>query len=190
VVSFREASDRLRDELQEHKRLEELIKHARDDLVTALRARKLAAWGKRHNRRSEPSEYEAIPASVFLDELVSITEWGAVGPDPEHPTALFKYRGPTFREVRFYTADVINVWPRWKGGEAAARRTSARESELERWLAQQMRAAPNAPRSKPTMKEEANLAKLKFSERGFNRAWAKAVQRSGATCWSRPGRKS
>jgi hypothetical protein len=87
---------------------------ARSELLEALRASRLAAWGKLDTRQGQANpaaRYQAVPASVFIDELVSVTEWGTVSADPEHPTAIHNYRGPSFRDVRFYSSEVMDVWP-------------------------------------------------------------------------------
>jgi len=85
VVPFGEAADLLREELEAVARYNAHVEEARQELITALRARTLVAWGKRDARRGEPNpaaEYEAIPQNLFLDDLVSVSEWGTVGPVP------------------------------------------------------------------------------------------------------------
>jgi hypothetical protein len=112
-VRFGDAVELLRADLEAHRRHDELIGQARVELLEALRSRKLTAWGKRDLRRGEPhpaAEYETVPVTLFLDELVTLTEWDTIGADPDHPTAIYKYRGPSFRDVRFYAADVVQLW--------------------------------------------------------------------------------
>jgi hypothetical protein len=114
TVSFRDAAGILREELEAFQQHSEQIEQARHNLIEALRAETLTAWGKRDARRGEPNpaaQYEAIAGSLFLDDLVSLTDWGTIGADPDHPTAIFNYHGPTFRDVRFYSAEVSKIWP-------------------------------------------------------------------------------
>jgi hypothetical protein len=193
AVSFQAAGGILREKIEALQRYSAQIGRARPDLMETLRAGTLTAWGKRDARRGEPNpaaQYEAVVASVFLDELVSLTEWDTIGPESEHPTAIFTYRGPTFREVRFYAADVLQVWPERKVGEAKVVATIASERKLVDWLTKLMRTNPKSPMSKAATKRAATATGLHFSERAFSRAWAGAVQDSGSTSWSVPGPKS
>ena len=124
---------------------------AKRDLLEALRAGELSGWGKRDTRRGEPNptaEYEAINKEIFLNELVGITERGTVGADPEHATAIFKYLGPSFSEVRFYSAEVLRVFPARKTSEEARTGTIASERKLVEWLTELMRSKPHNPMSK------------------------------------------
>jgi hypothetical protein len=114
LVTYAELAKRLRAELQTEAEDEAQIERARQELLEALRAARLTAWGKPNTRQGQPNplaQFEAIPASVFIDEAVSITEWATVSADPNHPTAIYSYHGPTFREVRFHSAEVLTVWP-------------------------------------------------------------------------------
>jgi hypothetical protein len=194
VVSFREAATLLREEIDARHRYESQINEARQNLMVALRAGTLRAWGKRDARRGEPNpaaEHEAVAVSLFLDELVALTEWDTIGPDPEHPTAIFTYRGPTFRDVRFYTIDVLHSWPIQQLREATSTTTTvAGERRLTEWLIALMRTNPDSPRSKAATKAAATAAGLQSGERPFSRAWTTAIRESGATSWARPGRKS
>lgn len=73
----------------------------------------------------------------------------------------------------------------------AAAQTVAGERRLAEWLTALMRSLPNQPRAKSVVKVEAKEeARLSFSGKGFDRAWAEAVRASGASAWSRAGRKS
>ena len=105
----------LRDGLDEHQRCGIQTDQAKRDLIDAAPRRIVEDLGKaRHTARRQANpaaQYEAVEFSLFLDELVSATEWGTIGPDPEHPVAFLNYLGPTFREARLYTADVLRLWP-------------------------------------------------------------------------------
>jgi hypothetical protein len=133
IVTFREAAGILQSELEAFRLFNVRTDEAKRELVDALPAGKLTAWGKRDTRRGQPdpsAQHEAILASVFLDELVSVTEWGTVGADPEHPTATFEYHGPAFRDVRFYADDVTRLWPGRTSGKATEGGTQIAPPEL------------------------------------------------------------
>lgn len=73
----------------------------------------------------------------------------------------------------------------------AEAQTAAGEGRLAEWLTALMRKSPNHPQAKSEVKAEAKeRARLHFSGRGFDRAWAAAVKASGAHAWRKAGRKS
>jgi len=114
LVTYSELAATLRAELETLADENRRIGEAQHALMEELRASRLTAWAKRDIRRGEVNPaavHEAVPFSIFMDELVVVTEWGTIGPDPEHPTAIFRYHGPQFRDVRFATADVLAIWP-------------------------------------------------------------------------------
>ncbi len=72
LVTYAELAARLRAELETGAKEEAQIERARRKLLEALRAAKLTAWGKLDTRQGQPNpaaQYEAIPASIFIDEL-------------------------------------------------------------------------------------------------------------------------
>lgn len=128
-VSFRELAVMLRAELVAIAKDDARISKARHSILELLRASKLSAWGKRetHSRVPgsqrpgevtyvqvggflSPEQHEKIDAAIFMDDRITITEWGDVGPDPEHFAASYEHHGPRFREVRFRTSEVLAVW--------------------------------------------------------------------------------
>lgn len=123
LVSFAEAAKMLHDDLDEIRRSDIQTDHAKQDLIQALRIGTIRIWAKRDSRRGQANpaaQHEAVDISLFLDELVSVTEWGTIGPDPEHPVATFRYRGPTFREARLYSSDVLRLWAERQTGPISA----------------------------------------------------------------------
>lgn len=66
---------------------------------------------------------------------------------------------------------------------------AAAETRCRRWLVEEMRAGPDAPRSKEEMAAEAS-ARFGVKGRAFVRAWGAAAQEAATPAWSRPGRKS
>jgi hypothetical protein len=114
LVTYSELAVRLREELEKAARDSTRMVLARQELLEALRASKLTAWGKPktgRGLRNSGAPYERIPASIFIHDWVSVTEWGDVDGDPEDLTATFEYHGPRYSDIRFYTSDVMNVWP-------------------------------------------------------------------------------
>lgn len=114
LVTYSELAAMLRAELETLADDNRRVEPAQQELLEALRASRLTAWGKRDisGGKEDPSAvYEAVPATIFMDDRWVVTEWGSIGPDPEHPTAWYHQHGPRFREVRFLTTDVLRVWP-------------------------------------------------------------------------------
>lgn len=184
VISFREAAAMLRADMERLERDEQQIEQAKPELMKALRSGSLPIWGKKDlpGRKENPAaQHERIDPAVFLDERVTFTDWDTVGPDLEHPTAHLKYHGPTFRDVKFYTSDVVRLWP-------PKPKPMATERTLTEWLISFMRTR-ESPLPKDKTKEAATQARLTFSARGFNRAWAEAVGVTGKMDWSAGGRR-
>lgn len=110
-------------ELEAMKRDERLLRQAKHDLLEHLRSSKLTAWGvleMSRDRRNPAATHEAIPLTVFMSDLVAVTERNTVSADLEHPTAQFDRRsGPDYREVRFQTAEVLALWPVIRGPQGS-----------------------------------------------------------------------
>jgi hypothetical protein len=106
LVTYREAADMLRAEITTDRQLELQIERAMAELIDALRGRKLVAWGKRNAPLGRPdgtAVHDHIPAALFLDERMELTEWGTL----ETP---FGHRHPGYSDVYFYTKDVLGIW--------------------------------------------------------------------------------
>ena len=86
----------------------------------------------------------------------------------------------------------VEVFERWAdpSEDVAGSLTSAHEFRLKGWLTKEMKAQPNAPKSKAEMQAAAKAAGLTFTTRGFNRSWSEAALRAETPKWSKPGRKS
>lgn len=126
LVSFQELVVMLRADIDAAENHNANIERARHSLLEALRQSKLTAWGKNgaHPRESgsilpasityvmagrviTTPEYEVIPSAVFMDDHVTITERDEVGGHP----GWHEYRGPTYRNVRFLSSEVLGIWP-------------------------------------------------------------------------------
>jgi hypothetical protein len=68
--------------------------------------------------------------------------------------------------------------------------TKGAEMRLQVWLVDKMRAKPDQPPGKESIKQQAEKAGHSVGVRAFQRAYAHAVLQTGATKWSGSGRKS
>jgi hypothetical protein len=101
-------------------------------------------------------------------------------------------RSHEFKDVRVNRAGFLQ----WCGPTVAESRPSPSETapssgdraKLRKWLVEQMKSAPDKPRPKSSMKREA-AGLFKVSDRSFNAVWTEAVKESGASNWSKPGRR-
>jgi hypothetical protein len=186
VLSFRELSEMLREELNAYGASHDLLRKAAQDLLQKCRLKALVLWGRRNAPNGTPNpaaEFEQIPLKILLDDNVAIANWDTLEANPEDQAALLQYRGPTFRDVRCCTEAVIRLWP-------AHTHTIADERKLVDWLTGLMRSNPDAPMTKAAARRLASNKQFNFSKRGFERAWVAAVKDSKAMRWSQPGRKS
>ena len=147
-------------------------------------------------RMREPeSEFVPIPASTFLNEQLAFSGDGNLIqrlPKLEREFPDIGLRGstvdpsfPIYLDVRVEAAGLQGVWR-----TTAPNSTRGAEHRLQEWLEGKMRAAPNDSPGKPVMTMQAKQAGYPTSGRGFDRAWLRAVDATGAKAWSGPGPKS
>lgn len=74
--------------------------------------------------------------------------------------------------------------------EARSAATAAGEVGLQKWLEAEMRASLEVSPGKDEMMRRAEERGHIFSEEGFIRCWGLAIKATGASAWSKPGRKS
>jgi hypothetical protein len=151
------------------------ITQAEADLRDAVSKGRITAYA----RRVGEEENAAIPALALSRRDRKITEAGNI---------IAGAGVPEWTDVQFRAEDVLAIWPAERRQEAA--QTAAAETRMKGWLVEQMKAAPNAPTSKPEMRKRAEAAGHVVSDRAFIRAWPIAVKEANAPAWSRPGRKS
>jgi hypothetical protein len=135
LVTYAELVEALRTEVETERDESQRIDLARSELMEALRESRLTAWAKRDLRRGEADPaavHEAVPANIFMDDAVVVTTRDQIGPDQDHPDAWYRYHGPHFRDVKFYSAEVLKVWPLTPMIEAPAGPDVARDSPPER----------------------------------------------------------
>jgi hypothetical protein len=114
LVSYAEVANLLGEEIEKLEADNEKIRLAKQDLLEALRSSKLHVWAKREvkpNTLNPSAQFEKLLGSAFMDDCLTLNNWGTVGADPERPMARYHYQGPTYREARFQTNDVLAVWP-------------------------------------------------------------------------------
>jgi hypothetical protein len=119
IVSFGEAVTTLREELEEARRWDARTDQGLEDLVHSLRLRAIEIWAKRDLPRGQENpaaQYEAVDSSLFLDESIVVRKGGTIEPGSDTLGAIFDYRGPTFRDARLYTKDVLRLWPAQRQG--------------------------------------------------------------------------
>ena len=81
--------------------------------------------------------------------------------------------------------DVRRIWP-----ESPSTHNIAQETELKKWLVEQMKAAPNAPRPKATMKKEAeDKFGREIGGREFDRVYNAAASEAETPAWTQAGRR-
>jgi len=157
--------------------------------------------------------HERVPPEFFANPLAMILrdDWVTGGLDGSMQDYV-DWKGPDWGVIRFRREEVFRFWP--PAGRPAspphvgtdpmaaepltaetaaaapmAGTTTADENRLYRWLTDKMRATPNGPMTKAAIKVAATNEGLRFSLRGFDRVWARAVRDSGAVSWSMPGRR-
>ena len=101
-------------------------------------------------------------------------------------TGRDEYETPDPSDV-LLSADHFETWRR---PNKQRPHTIGNETRLVARLTELMLAAPDTPRSRKKIKEELALEKIPWSDRGFSRAWAKALQASGAIAWGMAGRRN
>jgi hypothetical protein len=191
-------SAELEQDIKTHTTVYTALDRAQREMIAAVREERLELFGHKAkgDRQSDPSAVaEKVEAVLFLGpRTIDLDGW--VREDSQLPIEEWAgYRGPYYDRAHFRTREVLALWPEQIPPERVIPEvqpggTAAQEAELTKWLASQMAAGPNTPRSKDLMKEAAGAAGMKFSGRAFERAWHAAVQESGASAWSAPGRKS
>jgi hypothetical protein len=93
--------------------------------------------------------------------------------------------------LRVKRDQVLARWPApSKTGKAAQPTTVGAENQCRRWLTSIMKDAPNKPRPKRAVGEEALTKFPGLAKRGFDRAWDAAIRESNATKWRAPGPRS
>ena len=137
----------------------------------------------RNQRLAFDCSYELIDRLPFLDRHFDAHGLHGSDADPEFPL---------YHEVMIEAAGLREAWgiTTERSGGTAINHPITSERKLQAWLEAEMLASPERSPGKPVMRERAVGSKHTFSGEGFNRAWANAVAATGATEWTRAGRKS
>jgi hypothetical protein len=188
----------LEQDIRTHTTVYAALDRAQREMITAVREERLELFGHKAkgDGHSDPSAVaERVEAVLFLGpRTIDLDGW--VREDRQLPIEEWAgYRGPYYDRLHLRTSKVLALWPERAPRESDVSTippagTAAQETSITKWLVSRMTAAPTVPRSKEAMKEAARSAGVNFSGRAFERAWLAAVQESGASAWSKPGRKS
>jgi hypothetical protein len=162
---------------------ERLLGETLSEIHQALRAGEIHAYGI---SGSDPTVREIPRVTWFAYEIWYELRNGLIHLHVVREGADFPDYSLT--HLRLDRREVISRWP--APGQAAVIPSSAgAEYECVGWLRELMGSSPHGPRQKSNVKAEALQKFPKLSDRGFDRAWTRAITESGADDWSRPGRR-
>jgi hypothetical protein len=183
-------AEQLAEDIRTESGLLAAIDQAQSQVISLVRDEKLSAFGRRaiRERQSDPTAvHEKLDPMLFLGpRTIDLDGW--VREDTNLPFKETQgYKGPYFDLIRFRTDDVTRIWPAPRAGKAT---TKAIGVTFTKWLTEQMRASPTMPVAKVAVQQAAHAAGFSVSGRAFARAWANAVEASGAMRWSGPGPRS
>ena len=112
-------------------------------------------------------------------------DWRTSGGD-----CLENRKGPHTVRLMVLARQVMECFPAIQAeATSQMRATVAGEGLCEAWLIQMMKDAPDEPsQSKAALLEQA-VTEFNISQRGFLRAWDRAIHASNAMAWRQPGRR-
>jgi hypothetical protein len=115
LVSYADVAAELRVEMESNRCARILLDQATRDLIEALRAEQIIAYGQEDLPDGQPNKnarHDPIPFNVFIHPVVTVTLWNTVAADANAPIAEWAARRkPNYTDVRFKTADVLALWP-------------------------------------------------------------------------------
>jgi hypothetical protein len=161
-------------------------KRAISDLLSALRSGKLIAHGLFEGERI-PHPIETALWSTF-EIVVKPTMFAGhtLLPTSGRPVAIAQSMGPPQTQLLRSTvpaAKVRKLWP-------AAKPTAAAEKRCQEYLVAEMQESlDRAPKPKRELFADCQVRFPGLSGRGFERAWADAIRRTGAVGWAKAGRR-
>jgi hypothetical protein len=106
LVTHSELATTLRSEMEIRAVENRALHRARLALTEALAAGRLVVWAK----YGFSAAHDAVPANIFMDRFITITEWGDICRYPRSATEGYLGR-LRFRDARFRTREVLAVWP-------------------------------------------------------------------------------
>jgi hypothetical protein len=178
------------------------------DLVPHLRSGKLTAFLiDPEDAREEP---EKVRTDLFVRGMtlhasgkltkgdIPMADYAALDRVPTGPVWFLREELMGLRPAQPATEALGALDPRqqpaFRSTASASSSTVGARTECETWLIALMQAAPNTPRVKRDVRDDADAmfnaaAPGRLSKRGFDAAWTNAVKRSGGVAWSLPGRR-
>lgn len=156
---------------------------ALSELVKAFENGRADCWGRPLSNPA--SRHVRIEAAFWLSDVtIKSNRTTAADVEMERYARERLSRAEHYEDLKVKSGELIELAVHFKFNQ---RVTS--ERNLVEWLILQMRSAPEHPRPRGKMMEEAKIAGLKFTGRGFDVAWRRAIQDSGASRWSQSGRR-
>jgi hypothetical protein len=104
LVTYSELATMLRSEME----IRRALHRARLALTEALAAGRLVVWAK--CGFGESAAHDAVPANIFMDRFITVTEWGDICRYPRSATEGYLGR-LRFHDARFRTSEILAVWP-------------------------------------------------------------------------------
>ncbi len=137
--------------------------------------------------RELPSETWSVYQLIVeeLNGLVQILPAHASATGPDH----------TLFSLRLHREEVLLQWPGLSDQSQSTEvlpdpdrpKTVAAEHLCQRWLSELMKIGP--PQPKASVRAQAFTTFPNLSKRGFDRAWDRAIEKTGADAWRAPGRR-
>jgi hypothetical protein len=155
------------------------------DLLSALRSGKLIAHGLFEGERIAHPIETAVWSTFEIVVKPTMFAGHVVLPTSGRPVAIAQSMGPPQTRLLRSTvpaAKVRKLWP-------AAKQTAAAEKRAREYLITEIkRSFDRASKSKRELLTDCQSRFPDLSGRGFERAWADAIRRTGAVGWAKAGR--
>jgi hypothetical protein len=155
------------------------------DLLSALRSGKLKAHGMFEGEQiPHPIDTAVWCAFEVVVKPTMVPGYRAFFPSLGTPIVIARRMGPPQTRLLGVTVPAAKVRQLW----LVAKRNVAAETGCQKYLiAEMMRSPDRAPRSKADFLADCQARFPCLSARGFDWAWADAIKRTDAVCWSKAG---
>jgi hypothetical protein len=162
---------------------EDKIEPSLTELQGALKSGAVRSWAL-HAHNPVPQE---LPRETWFSYEIAarVDDQGLITTFTERTGA--EDEAPRLQNLRLSRDDTLGCWP--APGDPPPISTSGAQGACSRWLKEEMSKNPSRPTPKAEMRDLASAKFPGLSLRGFDDAWAEGIRVSGATKWSRPGRK-
>jgi hypothetical protein len=162
---------------------EDQLQPSLTELQKALNSGAVRSWGL---HAYNPVSQELPRETWYSYELAArVDDLDRIAIYPERNGAEFE--PPRLQNLRVARDDMVRCWS--VPGDPPPISTIGAQRACTRWLKEEMSKNPSRPTPKAEMFSQALARFPGLSGRGFVAAWAESVRATGATKWSRPGRK-